>query len=407
MRRGTNLPAVGGFNQAVILDAIRRSPDGVSRVELQERTGLAYQTVANGAKRLLEDGYIREGAKKGTGPGKPGLLLHVADRGRYAVGIHIDPAVTTCVLIDLSGSIIAREQTRTPEPIRPEEVIGALAASVDRLVAEAGVDRSLVLGIGIASPGPIDVDRGVVVDPPLLEGWKEVPLRDALAAATGQPVVLEKDVNAAVVGELWLRRETREDFVFFYLGTGIGMGLALRGELVRGASGNAGEGGTLFVPVSGSVEPGRASMLGWLATPDYILRQAADDGIIPAAPAQQDLSAIEAAFDALLDRERGGERPVRDLFARAADVIATALLSVVNLLDVADIVVGGPYWDRLAPWMEDRIAASLQDSPYRKTRHPVRLRRTVLGEEVAAVGAATLILDNALAPKADSLLIAE
>jgi CRP-like cAMP-binding protein len=87
VRRGTNLLAVGGFNQAVILDRIRRSPQGMSRVELAETTGLSAQTISNVSRRLLESGLIREGEKKNVGPGKPRTILHLDPTGMYAVGV--------------------------------------------------------------------------------------------------------------------------------------------------------------------------------------------------------------------------------------------------------------------------------------------------------------------------------
>ena len=407
MRRGTNLPAVGGFNQAVILDAIRREPAGLSRVELQERTGLAYQTVSNVTRRLVDEGLVMEGGKRISGPGKPGVLLHLAPQGRFAVGVHIDPAVITYAVVDLQGRVVADYQERTPVAETPEHVVTSMASGIEKVIEAAEVPRDRVLGVGIAAPGPIDIRRGVVLDPPHLEGWKDVPLRDALLEATDLPVVIEKDVSAAVVAELWLRGETqREDFAFFYLGTGIGLGLALEGKLVRGSSGNAGEGGTLFVPTADG-KSGRTNMLGRLATPGALLAQAADQNLITVAPPASNRGEVERLFDELLVRASEGEQAVVDLFNAAADVIGASFVSIVNLLDVSEIVLGGPYWDRVADRFEERIASLISTSPDRVTHHPVRLTRSSMGDDVVAVGAATLVLDDVFAPKTTSLLISQ
>ena len=233
-----------------------------------------------------------------------------------------------------------------------------------------------------------------------------MPLRDALARRSGLPVLLEKDVNAAVVAELWLSRDTqRSDFAFFYLGTGIGIGLALAGEVFRGFTGNAGEGGTLVVPVSGLVDGSHSDMLGRLATPGYLVEQAVDAGLLPSTAEPRGMAEVERAFGGLLERADAGEVEVAVLLDRAADLIATALVTVVNLLDVGDIVMGGPFWERVAPRFQPRIAVGIASSPNRVTHHAVGVTVSAIGEDVAAVGAACLVLDDVLTPRPSALLI--
>lgn len=408
MSRGTNLPAIGGFNQTVILDLIRRTQDGLSRVEIAGKTGLSTQTISNVTRRLLDDDLIVEAGKHIQGRGKPRVILQLNPESRYAIGVHIDPTIITYVVLDLRGWVVAHEQARTPEASSPDEVVRAMAESVDKLIDAAGVDRARVLGIGIASPGPIDSERGLVVDPPLLDGWRMVPLRDAIAKATGFPVVLEKDVNAAAVAELWIRgNESDADFAFFYLGTGIGIGFALEGNVLRGASGNAGEGGTMVVS-SRELPPNRKSeMIGHLATPQYLVEQAVEAGVLVEAPNPHDLAAIDDSYTLLVELADGGDQAAGAVLDRAARFIGSVLVSIVNLLDLDEIVFGGPHWSRVADRFRGVIADMMANSPDRVTHHRVLLKDSVVGEDVAAVGAACLVLDTSLSPRASSLLITE
>ncbi len=186
MRRGTNLPRMGDFNQTVVLDVIRRAGGGLARADVARRTGLSAQTVTNVARRLLDLGLVvEEGATARSGPGRPGTLLWLNPWGRYAVGVHLDPATMTFVLLDLSGEVVARAQRPTPVPEDPEVVLDGLVEEIEGLLSGAEVARDRVLGVGIATPGPIDRERGVVLDPPHLPGWHDVPLRDAVAERTG------------------------------------------------------------------------------------------------------------------------------------------------------------------------------------------------------------------------------
>jgi hypothetical protein len=112
-RRGTNLPRLADFNQAVILDAVRHAPDGLSRVELAGLTGLSAQAVSNITRRLLDRELIAEaGTLVPAGRGKPRTLLRLHPTGHYAIGVHVDPTVTT--LCSTSSATSWRRFARCP-----------------------------------------------------------------------------------------------------------------------------------------------------------------------------------------------------------------------------------------------------------------------------------------------------
>ncbi|MER8067600.1 MULTISPECIES: ROK family protein [unclassified Streptomyces] len=390
IRRGTNLPRMGDFNESVVLDAIRRHSAGLSRVELAQATGLSAQTVSNITRRLLDQGVARESGKQSTGSGKPRTLLRIAPGARYAVGVHLDPAVITYVLLDLLGTVVAQRSERTPRGGDTDEVVAGMAASVTALVAESGVDRDRVLGLGIAAPGPIDAAAGLVVDPPELPGWGSVPLRDQLSEATGYPALLDKDVIAAVVAERWSGAATESrNFLFFYLGTGSGMGLVIDDTVLRGVSGNVGEVGGLGAACSTRVLVDEAIALGALGG-EFTPMDPGD-----AQRGLEQLAALAARGD-----ERAGS-----IIDRWGIRIGRGVCAAATLLDVDTIVFGGPIWhllaDRLLALIEPMVAQSLFVKPI----HPTLVITTAVGENVAAVGAASLVLDRTLSAQPKSLLL--
>ena len=124
----------------------------------------------------------------------------------------------------------------------PEKTIEAMAKTVDEIIAESGVPRSNVLGVGVVVPGPLDPERGVMIDPPLLDGWKDVDMVEPLQRMLKLEVVIEKDTIAASIAEQWKGNDAeRDNFVTMYVGAGIGAGMVLDGEIHRGISNNAGE----------------------------------------------------------------------------------------------------------------------------------------------------------------------
>ncbi|QVG65790.1 ROK family protein [Curtobacterium flaccumfaciens pv. flaccumfaciens] len=422
-RRGANLPSIGGFNRTVVLDAVRRSPDGLSRVELAARTGLSAQTVSNVTRFLIEAGMIVESGTVVSGRGKPRTILRLEPGSRYAVGVHVDPAVVTYVLLDLAGTVVAASTTSTPTADDPSEVVRTIASAVDGLVADAGVAVDSVLGVGIASPGPIDVEAGIVVDPPFLPRWRDVPLRDALAEATGYPVLLEKDVTAAAVGEMFLAGESSaRNFAFVYFGTGFGVGLVVDHEPVRGVGSNAGDAGHIMVDqgsLAGTPDgSGTRGEVGAAVAPDRLVRVARSRGlalsgggaVADAADAADatdaaDVDAVNAAWDELAAAIADGDDTAVTLAADAGTVMGNAVVLIVNLLDIDRVVFGGPFWSRIASAALPAARTAIVGSPLLVPKHAVQVVESDRGADVAAVGAACLVLDAALSPRASTLLI--
>ncbi|MBF4593782.1 ROK family protein [Curtobacterium flaccumfaciens] len=428
-RRGANLPSIGGFNRTVVLDAVRRSPDGLSRVELAARTGLSAQTVSNVTRFLIEAGMIVESGTVVSGRGKPRTILRLEPGSRYAVGVHVDPAVVTYVLLDLAGTVVAASTTSTPTADDPSEVVRTIASAVDGLVADAGVAVDSVLGVGIASPGPIDVEAGIVVDPPFLPRWRDVPLRDALAEATGYPVLLEKDVTAAAVGEMFLAGESSaRNFAFVYFGTGFGVGLVVDHEPVRGVGSNAGDAGHIMVDqgsLAGTPDgSGTRGEVGAAVAPDRLVRVARSRGLAlsgggavaeadagaDAADATDaadaaDVDAVNAAWDELAAAIAAGDDTAVTLAADAGTVMGNAVVLIVNLLDIDRVVFGGPFWSRIASAALPAARTAIVGSPLLVPKHAVQVVESDRGADVAAVGAACLVLDAALSPRASTLLI--
>jgi len=433
-RRGANLPSLGGFNRTVVLDAVRRSRDGLSRVELAARTGLSPQTVSNVTRFLIDAGMIVESGTVVAGRGKPRTILRLEARSRFAVGVHVDPAVVTYVLLDLAGAVVAEATTSTPNAEDPDQVVRTMAAAVDGLVRRSGVAPDSVLGVGIASPGPIDAAAGIVLDPPFLPRWRDVALRDALGDATGYPVLLEKDVTAAAVGEMFLERgAAARDFAFVYFGTGFGVGLVIDHEPVRGSGANAGDAGHIMVDqgsLAGTADgDGTRGEVGATVMPDRLVRIALERGIAlgdalpgdgspgdglaggrPAAPdgggIAVDLAAVDRAWDALGAAIAAGDPAAQALAAEIGTVMGRAVVVIVNLLDLDRVVFGGPFWSRISATALPAATAAITGSPILVPKHPVTVVESRRGTDVAAVGAACLVLDAALSPRASTMLIA-
>lgn len=397
---------MGDFNQSVILEAIRRSGDGFSRIELVDATGLSAQTVTNITRRLLSEGLIEEAGRTINGPGKPRTTLRLIPRSRLSLGVHLDPALTTVVLLDLSGAVIARSVRRTPAN-DPMQVIRAMVDAIEDLIERSGVDRETIAGVGVAAPGPLDAERGTVIDPPKLHQWHRVPLRTALADAVGLPVVLEKDTTAAAFAEIWTGEDPPDvSLLFVYLGTGIGAALVLDGDVVRGRSRNVGEVGHVIVDPDGPVcGCGRRGCVEVVCTPQAIVEQAERTGVLADDRVGSDAESVDERLAQLCTRAQQGDAGALAVLVRAAENLSVLISTLTNMLDVDRVVLGGPFWARLSRVYLRELPKLLERQSATGAVRNLPVAGSVVGDDVGAVGAACVILADVLSPRASSLLL--
>lgn len=277
-------------------------------------------------------------------------------------------------------AVLHREQTVAREG--PEPVIGRILAAIGQVAGGITAAGGNVRGVVLGAPGIISHRAGTVVSSPNLPGWNDVPLRDRVAAATGLPVLLENDANAAAYGEYW-RGAGREcgGMVLLTLGTGVGGGLVLGGDLWRGADGMAGEIGHV------TVDPGgrscRCGNFGCLET------YASATGIVAT---YRELSGVDAPVSAeeVHRRALAGDGYARDAYREAGRALGVAFALLVNLLNPERIVIGGgvlPAWDLFMPAAEQEMRRRAFAAPAAR----VRFAPAALGDLAGVTGAAGLL----------------
>ena len=419
MRAGANLPKVGDFNQTVVLDAVRRTPPGLTRARLARLTGLSSQAVTNIVRRLTERGLVQEtGTTSAAARGRPGRLIQLRPEGGFAVGVHVDPAVMTLALLDLAGVVVQQSVLPTPGPEDPDALVRGIAGEIDCLVSGAGIDRSRIAGIGVASPGPIDVHRGIVLDPPHLSGWHRVPLRDALAELTGLQVTLDKDVLAAAAAHVWdPGSHPSANFAFVYLGTGVAISFVVDDAVIRGQSGNAAESGHLVVDPEGpECTCGKRGCLGATLQADSLVWEAAGLGVdvAPLTPSffsrgrkgRRTTSPVQVyeAFGTVCAAADAGDERAISVLSRAGHRIGMAGVVLADLLDLDLLIAGGPLWRPMAPHAEPALARLVAQHPVLGLGHGLRAISSPFGEQVGAVGAGCAVLTAVFTPRVPGLL---
>ncbi|WP_420716937.1 ROK family transcriptional regulator [Streptomyces sp. H27-H5] len=247
-RGGANLPALRGHNEALLLDLLRGTgPAGLGRTELAARTGLTPQAVSKITVRLVADGLVAEAGRGASTGGKPRTLLRLVPEARHAIGVHLDRDELRAVRVDLAGGVVERFRGPVDFGAGPGAAVAETARVIGRLSGDAGA--APLLGVGVAAPGPLDWRTGVFGPVTGFPAWEGFALRAALAQRLGPdlPVVVDKDTNAGVA----VAGADPGGAVYLHVGTGLGAGLRLAGEVYRGARSAAGEFGHQVLELDG------------------------------------------------------------------------------------------------------------------------------------------------------------
>ncbi|WP_034648113.1 ROK family transcriptional regulator [Cellulomonas sp. HZM] len=398
-------PGGGGVahlsTRAALLDVIRGAGT-ISRVELTRATGLTGATVSTVVRRLIDDGLVVETGRAESTGGKPAVLLALDPDARFAIGVHLDHSGITYVLANLGGSIVGRWRRPGAGADAPDEVVARVGTELRTFVAQVGVDADRIVGLGVVSPGPLGGSvagsGGMALAPPPMQAWTDFPLSDALHDATGLPVMLENDATAAAVGEYWSgSREADRSFAAIYMGTGIGAGVMVRGDLYRGASSNTAEIGHICVQVDGPpCWCGSDGCVEALAGPAASVSAARQAGIeLPGIGVAEDFAALARAALA-------GTEPAVQIVEHSARYVAVAVQALANIMDLDLVVLTGPSFAHAGSLYVPAIQQRLVRGFFARASHPVEVVISTHASESAAIGGAALVLQSELAPRASS-----
>jgi glucokinase len=290
-------------------------------------------------------------------------------------------------LVGSSGEIHEQLKQRTPKGDSPNCVVDALVS------AAKNWDVGSIAAASIMVPGTVDNQNAVVIQAPNLPALTNFPLKGVLEERLGWPVVLENDANAAAVGEMWLgaARGCR-DVVSVTLGTGVGGGVILDGELWRGAHGSAGEiGHTTVDPFAGlKCKCGNTGCLELFASATAIVRMTREKlAEFPQSSLQTEGLTAEQVYDA----GRKGDELALVVFKRFGTYLGIGLANLINIIDPEIIVIAGGAvngWDLFAQDMQREV----EERAVRATAQQVKIAPAECGDNAGLLGAARLAFDH-------------
>lgn len=351
-RRGTSRE----INRQIALNLIR-THQPISRADLARLMNVRRGVASLLVSELLSESLIFEGALgEAVGRGRRPTFLYIDSRERCVVGVDIRASRTYILVTDLMGKqlgVVSSFQTNKDVTVLTQE----LARRIKQTLADKEIGSCA--GVGVVVPGMVDPALGRVLHAPTL-GWRDVNLRDPLAAALGIPVHVENSGKACALAQLWTTRSdmaAAANSVFVSISDGVGTGVVVNGELLRGRHNTAGEFGHVPLSIDGPRCSCGAtgcweSYISNLATLSrYFGRDLAD-----ARP--RDAETATFTVEDLIARARAGDAKALAAINSTARYLGLGLASIINSLDPARIYIGGEIttaWSLIEPIVRDAV----------------------------------------------------
>lgn len=312
-------------------------------------------------------------------------------RPPFYLGIDLGGTNIKSGVVEDTGRPLSSVSIETQAELGPDVGIENLARAGRLAVQESGLDWDQIAAVGLGSPGTMDLSRGMLLEPPNLPGWNQLPIRDLLAAKLEKPTILQNDANAAAFGEYWAGagRNTRS-LVMFTLGTGIGCGIVEDGRIIEGRHSHGAECGHIIIQMDGGRQCscGAYGHLEAYASATALVKRAAE-------ALEDDRSSV--LFDAL---DRGtltsraiseaadrGDALARRLMRETARYCAVGAVSLLHTIDPDIILFGGGMIAAGQGFLED-IRADIRSMAFPIPAAKARIQYAELGGDAGFIGAA-------------------
>lgn len=378
---------------------LMRSLGVLSRGDLAQQLGYSRATISGIVKDLIDRSIIRESADAESTGGRPARILDFNAGFAYVIGVDMGATSVDMALADFRGELLLRHREAIDVRQGPEPVLDRVVERMQALIRRAAISGDKIRSIGIGVPGPVDFLNGVLSMPPIMPGWERYPIRTRIQAAFPlATVVVDNDVNVMALGELRSGAGKGVDhFIFVKVGTGIGAGIVVNGEIYRGSNGCAGDIGHIQADRSGPVcHCGNVGCIEAVASGSALARQAmqaAQSGRSPVLAQVLANGTTQLTAEHVGMAAHAGDKVAMELVKTSGTLIGEVLAGVVNFFNPSLILIGGGVANIGTQFLSTIRRGILSRSLPLSTQH-LRIDYSPMGEDAGVIGAVALAIEH-------------
>ncbi len=382
---GANQSTIKEMNRRLVFDVLN-TMGKCSRTRIATITGLTKTTITNITNEMINEGIIVEAEATGSGVGRKQILLEVSSDSSRAIGISINRDRVCVSLVNLRGEILYATNLKLTGDDSSEEFLDLVISGCDSALEANGNHK--VLGIGVASIGPLDADNGVILEPQNFGKISNVHIVQLLSERYKMQVILENDMNASAIAERMFGCGRKySNFIYLGVTKGVGAGLFIDGNLFKGSNGHAGDVGHISIDYKGRLcECGNRGCLEMYASIPAIEKEASDW-----LPNKTNFQYSNGIWETIVFEARRGHEEAYKLIMLMVEYLAVALVTLCNVYDPQVIILGHEVVEA-----EDMLLCSLNSQinskGLSKKNAEVEVIISHFGSEIGHIAGASIII---------------
>lgn len=390
--RGRSLPQVREFNRSLVLQTIR-AYNPISRIELTEITNLTPSTITSLIDELIRNGLVREVGNIRRGIGRSRTLVSINNEAYYVLGIDLARTSISVGVVDLLGNLLTVKRVSSDLNQQFPITLNTLKDTIYSLLEEINLQiREKIIAIGIGSPGPLSPSRGIIISPPNFTGWSNIPLKKIMEEEFKLPTFIENDAKACALGERWFGCcKNIDNFVYLAVGTGVGAGIIINGEIYRGQGELAGEIGHTTIDINGP--RCGCGNYGCLEIYTSIL------SLIERIKREEKLKYL--LKDGYLETLESFYKIAREGDIRAVEILndycfwlGVGIVNIINIFSPSAVILGREALINGADLIIPRIEKIIYERGFSITSQQTKILSSIIGQNTGVIGAATIALQE-------------
>jgi glucokinase-like ROK family protein len=379
---------VKNLNKHAIIDLIRFTPNGISRVELARELNLTRAAITSIINDLQAMGIVDEVEGQIRSGRKP-IVLEINPHRGYVVGMDMGATHVTMLLANYAAHVVKDIEWTIDIDDGPQKIISQIDEHLHQMLMEMNLRMEEIKAICLGVPGPVVLRGGMVSEPPIMPGWDKFPIESYIQSLWDVPVTLGNDAELGAIGE-WAYGAGRgeENLAYVKVGRGIGAGLLLDGQIYHGADGSAGEIGHITIDENGPLcSCGNRGCLEAVAGGNAVARRAM--GLVKKG--QRTELAMIRPVDSIQSKDViaaacNGDLIAQQILSETGAHLGTAIAGLVNLFNPSMIIVGGGV-SQIGDLLLEPIRQTVQKRSLRMASKRLRISTALLGRRSSAMGA--------------------
>ncbi|WP_172370938.1 ROK family transcriptional regulator [Sporosarcina jiandibaonis] len=328
------------INKKKVLHYIQKNP-GRSRTEIAKELSISKPTISKLVDELISEGWFseKESSSSSSSGGRRSFQIYFNNNAKYIVGVDIGGTSVEIAVMNLAGDILEKSVFSTQEQIS-KNLVQVLADNITSLITKSGLENNQIMGAGIGIPGITDVREGIVVDAPSL-GWKQYPFLEKMHKFLPFPVYVDNDVNVAALGEQWKGAgRDKSNILQITLGTGIGCGMIINGQLYRGSSFAAGEIGYMVTDKHAAEKAYDSAFSGYGFLDSHVGGPSITKRMLKHLRASENESDDWPA-KRIFELAIAGDKKAQNIIDDALSHLAFALINIISIVNPECVILGG------------------------------------------------------------------